>query len=64
MCFCDLFLFELLYFVCLKDFHLSGSFVMSCSIDHSLKMWNLNNPKIKNAIDESEVFGCNQTEPK
>lgn len=29
---------------------------MSSSIDHSLKMWNINTPKIIKAIEESETF--------
>ncbi len=34
---------------------------MSCSIDHSLKMWNLTNPKIHNAIVESDKYDNNVT---
>jgi len=38
------------------DFNLSGTLIMSSSIDHSLKMWNINTPKVCNAIEESENF--------
>jgi polycomb protein EED len=38
---------------------LSATLIMSCGIDHSLKMWNLNNPKIQNAIANSKTFVTN-----
>lgn len=46
-----------LIFLCLKkDFNLNGTKIMSCSIDHHLKMWNIQTAKIQKAMDESENF--------
>ncbi|XP_065342070.1 polycomb protein eed-A [Cloeon dipterum] len=38
------------------DFDLRGERVMSCGMDHSLKLWCLNKPHIKEAIKESYSF--------
>lgn len=45
----------------IKDFTLNGSLLISCSIDHSLKVWDLSNPKIHNAICESELIDNKDT---
>jgi hypothetical protein len=39
-----------------KDFNLTGNLVVTCSIDHYLKIWNMDTEKMKKAIDESESF--------
>ncbi|KAG1667113.1 Polycomb protein EED [Nymphon striatum] len=38
------------------DFDVMGNRVMSCGMDHSLKMWHLDTEEIKNAIQESYCY--------
>jgi polycomb protein EED len=35
---------------------LRSSLILSGGMDHYIKMWNLNNPKIQKAIEDSETF--------
>ena len=42
-------------FICLKDFNITGSLLISCGIDHSLKIWDLQSQKIQDAIKESNI---------
>lgn len=39
-----------------QDFNLSGSRIVSCGMDHSLKMWNLDTSEIEDVIAESKKF--------
>ncbi|RNA37689.1 Polycomb eed-A [Brachionus plicatilis] len=38
------------------DIDLQGRYIISCGIDHFLKIWSIQTPKLKNAIDISEEF--------
>ena len=35
------------------DFSLSGDKILSCGMDHALKLWEVNTPKLQKAIKES-----------
>ena len=35
------------------DFDMTGSYIMSCGMDHSLKMWRFDTPALKNACEVS-----------
>jgi len=39
--------------VCFQDIDITGMFVVSCGMDHSLKIWSLQKPCIANAIEQS-----------
>lgn len=39
-----------------QDFDLLGTKIMSCGMDHSLKLWNLTKPEMKDAIADSYTF--------
>ncbi|KAK0053562.1 polycomb protein EED-like isoform X1 [Biomphalaria pfeifferi] len=46
------------------DFYLSGSKIVSCGMDHSLKIWNLEKADIKKALQESHYYTTSkQDEP-
>ena len=38
----------------LQDFHILGGSIVSCGMDHSLKLWQLDTSEIKDAIEASE----------
>ena len=38
------------------DFNLDGSQIVSCGMDHSLKIWCLNKPRIQEAIEKSRDY--------
>jgi polycomb protein EED len=40
----------------LQDFDLKGHRIMSCGMDHSLKLWNLDKPHIHETVKESYSF--------
>ena len=35
------------------DFNPLGTLVLSCGMDHSLKVWDMETPELKNAVQES-----------
>ena len=37
-----------------QDFHILGGSIVSCGMDHSLKLWQLDTSEIKDAIEASE----------
>ena len=37
-----------------QDFHILGGSIVSCGMDHSLKLWQLDSSEIKDAIEASE----------
>ena len=37
-----------------QDFHILGGSIVSCGMDHSLKLWQLDTSEIKDAIESSE----------
>nr|KAG5708869.1 hypothetical protein BaRGS_009278 [Batillaria attramentaria] len=41
---------------CIKDFNLSGSKIVSCGMDHSLKMWRLDTSEIKDVMQQSHDY--------
>ena len=45
-----------MYFVIAKDFNLSGNRVVSCGMDHSLKIWSLETSSIIDIVDQSKKF--------
>uniref|UniRef100_UPI00358FD194 polycomb protein EED isoform X2 n=1 Tax=Myxine glutinosa TaxID=7769 RepID=UPI00358FD194 len=46
---------------CIKDFDLQGEKIMSCGMDHSLKLWRLNSERIQRAIRGSYEYNLNKT---
>ncbi|XP_005112534.2 polycomb protein EED [Aplysia californica] len=44
------------------DFNLSGTKIVSCGMDHSLKIWNLEKEEIKKALAESHVNNAAKTD--
>jgi len=36
-----------------QEFSLDGNRIVSCAMDHYLKLWNLDKPKMKAAIENS-----------
>lgn len=40
----------------LKDIDLKGRYIISCGIDHFIKIWDIETPKLKIAIENSEEF--------
>ena len=47
--------------MCTQDINLEGTLVISCGMDHSLKIWRLDKPRIQNAIEESYKYCANKT---
>merc|ERR1711976_752714 len=43
------------------DINLEGTLVISCGMDHSLKIWRLDKPRIQNAIEESYKYCASKT---
>lgn len=35
---------------------MKGDYILSCGIDHFIKVWSIQTPKLKNAIEISEEF--------
>ncbi|KAL7983225.1 hypothetical protein Chor_000101 [Crotalus horridus] len=46
---------------CIKDYDLLGEKIMSCGMDHSLKLWRINSKRMINAIKESYEYNPNKT---
>ncbi|XP_037232823.1 polycomb protein EED isoform X2 [Falco biarmicus] len=46
---------------CIKDYDLLGEKIMSCGMDHSLKLWRINSKRMINAIKESYGYNPNKT---
>uniref|UniRef100_A0A452GM68 Uncharacterized protein n=1 Tax=Gopherus agassizii TaxID=38772 RepID=A0A452GM68_9SAUR len=44
-----------------KDYDLLGEKIMSCGMDHSLKLWRINSKRMMNAIKESYEYNPNKT---
>ncbi|XP_013381306.1 polycomb protein eed [Lingula anatina] len=42
------------------DFNIDGSKIVSCGMDHSLKIWRLDQPKVREAIENSYKFNVNK----
>lgn len=40
----------------LQDFDLLGQKIVSCGMDHSLKIWEINEEKVRKAIQESYTY--------
>lgn len=38
------------------DFNMIGSLILSCGMDHSLKVWDMNVPELRNGIQESYKY--------
>ncbi|KAK2148975.1 hypothetical protein LSH36_473g03022 [Paralvinella palmiformis] len=43
------------------DINIDGDLIVSCGMDHSLKIWSLNKPEIKDAIEKSYQYNPNKT---
>lgn len=43
------------------DYDLLGEKIMSCGMDHSLKLWRINSKRMMNAIKESYDYNPNKT---
>jgi len=43
------------------DFDILGTRIVSCGMDHSLKFWSLEKPKVKQAIADSRKYNAEQT---
>ena len=46
----------------LQDFNIQGTKLISCGMDHSLKIWSVDTDKIRLSIEESYVY--NQAKSK
>lgn len=47
-----------------QDFDLSGNRIMSCGMDHSLKLWQLDTEDVQTAVKKSyEFIGCRSSRP-
>lgn len=44
------------------DFDMRGTRIMSSGMDHSLKLWCLDKPEMKEAIENSNTFNVNKSE--
>lgn len=44
-----------------QDYDLLGEKIMSCGMDHSLKLWRINSKRMINAIKESYEYNPNKT---
>ncbi|XP_043927943.1 polycomb protein EED [Protopterus annectens] len=44
-----------------KDYDLLGEKIMSCGMDHSLKLWKINSERMRKAIKESYDYNPNKT---
>lgn len=42
--------------MCWQDFNLAGDQVISCGMDHSLKLWNLSDPEVAAAVEASYSY--------
>lgn len=45
----------------LQDFDMNGDRIMSCGMDHSLKLWRLDKPSMHEAIKQSYTFNPNRS---
>ena len=39
-----------------QDFNLEATKIISCGMDHSLKIWDMDKPEIKKAIEDSYTY--------
>ncbi|GFO42672.1 polycomb protein eed-like [Plakobranchus ocellatus] len=44
------------------DFNLSGTKIVSCGMDHSLKIWNLDKPEIQKALKDSHNYNPSKSD--
>ncbi|RUS88683.1 hypothetical protein EGW08_003578, partial [Elysia chlorotica] len=44
------------------DFNLSGTKIVSCGMDHSLKIWNLDKPEIQKALQDSHHYNPSKSD--
>ncbi|KAK3774585.1 hypothetical protein RRG08_035015 [Elysia crispata] len=44
------------------DFNLSGTKIVSCGMDHSLKIWNLDKPEIHKALQDSHNYNPSKSD--
>lgn len=54
-------MFSLLFVVPLQDFDLLGEKIMSCGMDHSLKLWRINSERMQKAIRGSYEYNPSKT---
>lgn len=45
----------------LQDFDLLGEKIMSCGMDHSLKLWRIDSDRMQNAITGSYEYNPSKT---
>ena len=42
----------------LQDFNMNGSMIVSCGMDHSLKIWKTDTEEIQNVFTESYTYNA------
>lgn len=52
--------YHLLFNMNFQDFDLNGNRIMSCGMDHSLKLWRLDKETMKETIKNSYVWNPNR----
>ena len=45
-----------------QDFNMEGNRIISCGMDHSLKIWRFDDERIKNAVKESYDYSPSKTD--
>lgn len=46
------------YFICSKDFDILGEKMVSCGMDHSLKIWSLETDAMKKVCQITDSLNC------